>query len=205
MRVLIACEESQAICVAFRDKGCEAYSCDLKKCSGDHPEWHIQGNVTKYIDGNAEFTTMDGVSHYVDKWDLIIAHPPCTYLSKAGARWMFVDGEVNERRLLKAKRAKRFFMKFYNLKTCDKVVIENPVPLKIVNLPAHDQTIEPYQFGHPYSKETLLWLKGVPPLVPTDVIDEYTSWTKANGRAKTRAKTFSGIAEAMADQWSKLG
>lgn len=201
MRVLVACEESQEVCKAFRAKGHEAYSCDIQECSGGHPEWHIQGDVLPLLK---------------EKWDLIIAHPPCTYMSKAGARFMYLTaGNVNQERLEKALQAKEFFMQFMNA-NCDKICIENPTPLKIVGLPKESQVIQPYQFGHPYSKRTLLWLKGLPELKPTNILTEYTPYLPSNtggfarGRggsrgvahnAKDASKTFSGIAQAMAEQW----
>lgn len=201
MRVLVACEESQEVCKAFRAKGHEAYSCDIQECSGGHPEWHIQGDVLPLLK---------------EKWDLIIAHPPCTYMSKAGARFMYLTaGNVNQERLEKALQAKDFFMQFMNA-DCDKICIENPTPLKIVGLPKESQVIQPYQFGHPYSKRTLLWLKGLPELKPTNILTEYTPYLPSNTggfargkggsrgvahNAKDASKTFSGIAQAMAEQW----
>ena len=201
MRVLVACEESQEVCKAFRAKGHEAYSCDIQECSGGHPEWHIQGDVLSLLK---------------EKWDLIIAHPPCTYMSKAGARFMYLTaGNVNQERLEKALQAKEFFMQFMNA-DCDKICIENPTPLKIVGLPKESQVIQPYQFGHPYSKRTLLWLKGLPELKPTNILTEYTPYLPSNTggfargkggsrgvahNAKDASKTFSGIAQAMAEQW----
>ena len=215
MNVLVACEESQCVCVAFRAKGHTAYSCDLQECSGGHPEWHILGDALEVLKGGT-IVTMDGVAHNVDKWDLLIAHPPCTYMSKAGARFMYLTaGNVNQERLEKALQAKEFFMKFMNA-DCEKICIENPTPLKIVGLPKENQVIQPYQFGHPYSKRTLLWLKGLPELKPTNILTEYTPYLPSNTggfargkggsrgvahNAKDASKTFPGIAEAMAEQW----
>lgn len=230
MRVLVACEESQEVCKAFRAKGHEAYSCDIQECSGGHPEWHIKGDalevlnpVTKFdFNDYIVFETMDGEEHWIeDKWDLIIVHPPCTYMSKAGARWMFPKaGEIDWDRYALAMEAKEFFMTFYNCE-CEKVVIENPVPLKCVELPEPTQKIQPYEFDdkneHPYSKATLLWIKGVPKLRPTTPRNKpIGTWMPSNtggfsrgqggGRGiahdkKTASKTFSGIARAMAEQW----
>ena len=201
MKVLVACEESQTVCKAFRKRGHEAYSCDIIDCSGGHPEWHIKQDVLPLLK---------------EKWDLIIAHPPCTYMSKAGARFMYLTaGKVNQERLEKALQAKDFFMQFINA-DCDKICIENPTPLKIVGLPKESQVIQPYQFGHPYSKRTLLWLKGLPELKPTNILTEYTPYLPSNTggfargkggsrgvahNAKDASKTFSGIAQAMAEQW----
>ena len=205
MNVLIACEESQAVCKAFRERGHTAFSCDLKPCTGGHPEWHIQGDVLPILER---------------KWDLIIAHPPCTYMSKAGARWMYpTAGNISQERLAKAMEAKEFFLKILNA-DCDRIAIENPRPLKVVELPKPSQVIQPYQFGHPYSKATCLWLKGLPPLEPTEVLTEYKPYCPSNTGGVTRgqsynkggairaaddcvnrSKTFDGIAKAMAEQW----
>lgn len=226
MNVLVACEESQAVCKAFREKGHKAYSCDIQECSGGHPEWHIQGDVLKILNpsktfenemSGIEFFTMDGELHsFVGKWDLIIAHPPCTYMSKAGARWMFPKaGQISQERLKLAMEAKEFFFQFINA-DCDRICVENPVPLKIVGLPIPTQKVQPYQFGHPFSKCTCLWLKGLPKLKPTKIVDDYKPYLPSNtggfsrGQggsrgvahdAKTASKTFEGIAKAMAEQW----
>ena len=193
MKVLIACEESQRVCIEFRKRGHEAYSCDIEPCSGGHPEWHLQQDVTPLLK---------------EKWDLIIAHPPCTYLSNAGARHLYPKGVLNEDRLKKGLAAKEFFMQFYNA-DCDKICIENPTPSKVFCLPPYSQVIQPYEFGHPYSKRTCLWLKGLPTLVPTNIVEVSEStkvagnWFNKGGkeRQKNRAKTFPGIAKAMAEQW----
>lgn len=221
MRVLIACEESQTVCKAFREKGHEAYSCDIVECSGGHPEWHIQQDVLPLLNGGCSFKTMDGVDHTIEgRWDMIIAFPPCTFMSKAGARWMFANGEVNQERLKKAMAAKRFFLAIWNA-DCDRVVIENPTPLKIVCLPKPTQIIQPYKFDpkrkHPYSKRTCLWERGVPLLKETSPdATPISTWMPSNtggfargqggGRgiahdAKTASKTFPGIAKAMAEQY----
>jgi hypothetical protein len=144
MKILIACEESQTITKKLREKGHEAYSCDLQDCRGEHPEWHIKGDAIKEA--------------YSGKYDAMIAHPPCTFMSKAGARWMYpTAGNVCDIRLSKGLEAKEFFMKLINA-PIDKIAIENPLPLKIIGLPAYTQSIQPYQYGDPYSKQTLLWL-----------------------------------------------
>ena len=218
MRVLVACEESQRVCMAFRNKGHEAYSCDIIECSGGHPEWHIKGDVLPYLNGNCAFVTCDGEEHYIDsKWDLIIGHPPCTYLSVAGASRLYpTKGQLDEERYKKGLEAKEFFMAIYNA-DCDRVAVENPISLKIFEMPKHTQQIQPYEYGHPYSKKTRLWLKGLPLLKPTNIITEgVVSWVnggskKADGSkrdnngvthsAKERSKTFEGIAQAMAEQW----
>lgn len=221
MKVLIACEESQAVCKAFRAKGHEAYSADIQDCSGGHPEWHIKGDVLPIINGNADFVTMDGTAHRIDgKWDLIIAHPPCTYLSNAGAARLYKKiGEksyVELERLNKGFDAKEFFLKFLNA-SIDKIAVENPIPSGVYRLPKYSQVIQPYEYGHPYSKKTCLWLKGLPKLEPTEIVKPICSWVsggskKADGShrenkgtafrdSKRRSKTFEGIAQAMAEQW----
>ena len=217
MNVLIACEESQRVCSAFREHGHTAYSCDIQAASGGHPEWHIKGDVLPLLNGICKFTTQDGHEHEISvKWDLIIAHPPCTYMSKAGARFMYLTaGNVNKERFEKSLQAKEFFMKFINA-DCDKICVENPTPLKIIELPNESQVIQPYQFGEPYSKRTLLWIKGLPKLKPTNILTEYTPYLPSNTgafsrgkggsrgvahNAKEASKTFLGIANAMAEQW----
>lgn len=213
MKVLVACEESQRVCTEFRKLGHEAYSCDIEPCSGGHPEWHIQDDVLPLLNGNCDFKTVNGDMHnLIGKWDLIIAHPPCTYLSNAGARFLYPKGVLNEYRLKLGLEAKVFFMKIYNA-DCEKIAIENPIPSKVYGLPKYTQTIQPYEFGHPYQKKTCLWLKGLKPLQPTDVLPKEKrqstkiagNWFNKGGkeRQKNRAKTFPGIAKAMAEQWGK--
>ncbi|MBS7389053.1 MAG: DNA cytosine methyltransferase [Oscillospiraceae bacterium] len=219
MKVLIACEESQRVCMAFRELGHEAYSCDIQDCSGGHPEWHIKDDALKYINGRCSFITCDGKAHEISgKWDLLIAHPPCTYLSNAGACRLYPKkGQLNQERYQKGLEAKEFFMMFYNA-DCDKIAVENPIPSKIFCLPKYTQTIQPYQYGHPYSKKTCLWLKNLPPLKPTEIISDYTPYLPSGtgrklkgksygakeqnrNRKVMRSKTFPGIARAMAEQW----
>lgn len=140
-KVLIACEESQAVCTAFRNMGIEAYSADIQECSGGHPEWHILGDVLPILNGHCKFQTMDNQRHEIGvEWDLIIAHPPCTYLSNAGARFLYAGHKLNEERYKKGLEAKEFFMKFYNAE-CKHIAIENPTPSKIYELPKYSQTI----------------------------------------------------------------
>jgi len=220
MRILVACEESQAVTKEFRRLGHEAYSCDILECSGGHPEWHIKGNVIPLLNRHDEgiicFITMDEKVHCIEKWDMIIAFPPCTYLSNAGARHLYKGGKLNQERYEKGLKAKEFFMMFYNA-NCDKIAIENPLPSKIFELPEKTQVIQPYQFGHPFTKRTQLWLKGLPPLQHTEIVEPERTWcpsgsySKKHGekhrgmftkdRARQRSKTFPGIAKAMAQQW----
>ena len=207
MKVLVACEESQTVCKAFRERGHEAYSCDIQEPSGGHPEWHILGDAIAALGGGV-ITTMDGKQHDVGKWDLLIAHPPCTYLSNAGARFLYPKGVLNEDRLKLGLAAKDFFMAFYNA-DCEKICIENPTPSRVYELPKYTQVIQPWMFGHPVQKRTCLWLKGLEPLKPTEIVEERQSskvpgnWFNKGGkeRQKNRAKTFPGIAAAMAEQW----
>lgn len=199
MRVLVACEESQAVCKAFRELGHEAYSCDVLPCSGGHPEWHIQGDAI--------------VEAYSGKYDMMIAHPPCTYITNAGAVHYFGKKAKNvEERKQKGFEAKEFFMKLLDA-PIEKVCVENPYPLKMFNLPLHTQIIQPYEHGHPFRKRTCLWLKNLPELKPTEIVEKPQStkiagnWFNKGGkeRQKNRSKTFTGIAKAMAEQWGLSG
>ena len=185
MNVLVCCEESQRTCIAFRERGFNAFSCDIKKCSGGHPEWHIQNDAIDTL--------------YSQSWDLVIAHPPCTYLSKAGAVRLFPGGVRDENRWKHLLAARSFFMDFYNYHRCP-IAIENPVPFKGV-LPPPDQIIHPYYFGDPYTKATCLWLYDLPPLVATDLVKPLGSWTLLHSSQNIRSKTFPGVARAFADQW----
>lgn len=203
MRVLVACEESQRVCIAFRNKGHEAYSCDILECPGGHPEWHIQDDVLKHINEN---------------WDLIIAHPPCTYLTVAANKYYNVEkyGKKAEERQKQRQKAIEFFMQFTELK-CPKVCIENPIGVMSSFYSKPTQIIQPYQFGHAERKATCLWLKGLSALKPTNIVAPdiiklksgktdsrlhyETLKLPAEERAKMRSKTFEGVALAMAEQW----
>lgn len=211
MNVLIACEESQEVCKAFRAKGHRAFSCDIQECSGGHPEWHIKGDALPLLNGDCVIKTQSGqTDKQIGKWDLIIAHPPCTYISNAGVRFLYPGGEgkLNEERLKKGIAATHFFLRFL-WADCPRICVENPVPSTVYCLPKYTQIIQPWMFGHPVQKKTCLWLKGLPPLVATDICEERQSskipgnWFNHGGkeRQKNRAKTFPGIAKAMADQW----
>lgn len=235
MKVLVACEESQEVCKAFREKGHEAYSCDIIRCSGGHQEWHIMGDVLKVLSGG-QFKTMDEMRHYISNWDMIIAFPPCTHLAVSGASHFEkkrADGRQRE--------GIEFFCKFLTA-DCNMIAIENPVNIISGNyiqkwfpdiaekygLPIKpSQTIQPYMFGDKAKKTTCLWLKGLQPLVPTNIVDpgkfyispkgkkfscgSYSDYARdENGKiipwndprtGKLRSKTFPGIAKAMAEQW----
>lgn len=230
LKVLIACEESQRVCTAFRKLGHEAYSCDIQEPSGGHPEWHIKGNVLDIIEplNNCRgepydfiiFYTMDGEIHTIEnKWDLIIAHPPCTYLSNAGACRLYPRaGQLNVERYKQGLKAKEFFLQIYNA-DCEHIAVENPVPSKIYELPKYTQIIQPFEYGHPFTKKTCLWLKNLPKLKPTNIVEPKGMYVNGNsaiwkkqaiqgevtGKSKDpkeRAKAFEGIAKAMAEQWS---
>lgn len=220
MKILVACEESQAVTKELRKLGHEAYSCDIEPCSGGHEEWHIQQDVLPLLNGFCEFNTVDGELHKINsKWDMLIAFPPCTYLSNAGAARLYPQkGVLNEERYQKGLQAKEFFMQFYNA-DCEKIAIENPIATRVFKLPAYSQIIQPYEHGHPYSKKTCLWLKGLQKLKPTEIVTEnIISWVSggskdSNGNprkqsgtkirdSKRRSKTFHGIAKAMAKQWA---
>ena len=221
MRVLVACEESQRVCTAFRNLGHEAYSCDIIKPSGGHPEWHILCDATTILNPDIDgitFKTMDDAVHSIDRWDMIIAHPPCTYLSNAGACRLYPSkGQIDADRFRKGMEARRFFMSFYDA-DCERICIENPIPSRVFNLPRYTQIIQPYEFGEPWSKKTCLWLKGLQRLTPTNIIKDYKPYiscytsvnkgnhdkagaSRAGGAALVRSKTFYGIAEAFAKQW----
>lgn len=233
MKVLVACEESQVVCKAFRTRGHEAFSCDIQPCSGGHPEWHINGdvlavlnpkdiNVTMPCDDiqqvvyGISFKTMDGKPHFINgKWDLIIAHPPCTYLTGAGA----CNIPKHPERIQLGFEAVEFFLKILN-SDCERIVVENPPPMKRFNLPKYSQLVRPYMFGESNNKPICFWIKGVAELKPTNIVEKdknIVKWVhKATGKRKScskwyntntsqhskhRSKTFKGVAEAMADQW----
>ena len=200
MKVLVACEESQTVCKAFRARGHEAYSADIQDPTGGHPEWHILGDVLPLIDGDCTFTTLDGVEHTINgEWDLLIAHPPCTDIAVSGARW-FAEKIADGRQ----QHAIKFFMMFANAK-CNHVAIENPICIMSRVWRKPDQIVQPWMFGHGETKATCLWLKRLPLLNPTNIVDgrEQRIWkmSPSKDRAKLRSKTFSGIAIAMAEQW----
>ena len=194
MKILVACEFSGIVRDAFRKRGHDAWSCDIIPCDGDN-NYHYQCDVLKILD---------------EGWDMMIAHPPCTYLSNAGAVHLYPKGMLNLERYEKGLIAKDFFVKLLNA-PIEKICIENPIPSKIYCLPDYTQTIQPWEHGHPYSKKTCLWLKNLEPLQSTEIVpsDQVQStkiagnWFNKGGkdRQKNRAKTFTGIANAMADQW----
>ena len=220
MKVLIACEESQTVCKAFRAKGHEAYSCDIIEPSGGHPEWHILGDAVPLLNGNCKFTTMDGHTHEQrGEWDMLIAFPPCTDLAVSGARW-FPEKQKDFRQ----QKSVAFFM-YFVLAHCDRIAVENPIGIMSSIYKKPTQIIQPYEFGHRVRKSTCLWLKGLRPLLSTEIVEPEIIDSKGvsggysgpawcardeNGKmlrwndpmtAKERSKTYPGIAKAMADQW----
>lgn len=220
MNVLVACEESQAVCKEFRRLGHNAFSCDIIECSGGHPGWHIKQDVLPLLNGNCSFKTTDGTEHKIDgKWDMIIAFPPCTYLTVTGNRWFNVEryGDKAIQRHKDREEAIKFFMAFANA-DCPRIAIENPIGIMSSTWRKPNQVINPYEFGDPFEKKTCLWLKGLPELKPTNIVEvpprKYFDSGKSmpvwyaeawhlpkEERAKLRSKTFPGIAKAMAEQW----
>lgn len=225
LSVLVACEESQVVTTALRKLGHRAFSCDIQPCSGGHPEWHVQGDVLELLKPDCTFTTMDGRAHR-GEWDMMIAHPPCTYLSNAGACRLYPKkGQLNFERYQKGLEAKAFFMALY---TADipMIAVENPLPSSVFDMPPVSQWIHPYQHQydddprcqHPYTKRTGLWLKGLPLLVASspDAVPTGPYVPSGTGRkdrskygsakrgddAKNRSKTFYGIGRSMAEQWA---
>ena len=185
MKILIACEESQEVCKAFRRLGHEAYSCDVLPCSGGHPEWHIQDDVLNHLDKG---------------WDLMIAHPPCTHLAVSGARW-FKDKQKEQKESLE-------FVKTLLNAPIEKIALENPISIISSRIRKPEQIIQPWMFGHGETKATCFWLKNLPKLEPTDIVEgreaRIHKMPPTKDRAKLRSKTYLGIAKAMAEQWGEI-
>lgn len=213
LTVLIACEESQAEVMAWRSLGHEAYSCDIKPCKrGGHPEWHILGDVTPLLDGVITFATMDGVQHIVESWNLIIAHPPCTYLCKVSSYWMWhtkrLPGrnqngpkQLVEERYCRMKMARDFFFRCLNARA-QFVAVENPLPMALAQLPRPSFFIQPSWFGVKYIKKTLYWTKNLPPIMPTLEYPNPKQFVRSS-RGHYRSRTFPEVAQAIATQWSQ--
>lgn len=203
INVLIACEESQVECRAFRAEGFNAFSCDLQPpARGAQLSWQIQADVLPYLRGETTFTTMDGQLHSVPMWHLIIAHPPCTYICKLGSVHMMKNGVIDPHRLLLQTLAVRFFMECLNARA-PFVCVENPLPQARANLPKPSFYVQPYWFGHPWSKKTLYWVRNLPPLLPTAIVSNWRQFV-ASRRGKYRSRSFEGIAAAMASQWGAV-
>jgi len=225
MRVLVACEESQRVCTAFRERGHEAYSCDIQDCSGAHLEWHIKQDVIPLLDGMCGFKDQEGEHHFIEKWDLIIAHPPCTYLSNVCTKLHSIrcnDLSAINIRTVKRIFAMNFFMMFA-LAKCERIAIENPIGVMNTVYRKPDEIISPYMFAESVddtdnyvTKATCLWLKGLPilktnglpkpdnkKLFGVNPNGKARNWEESirSNRATIRSKTFPGIAKAMAEQW----
>lgn len=224
MNVLVACEESQRVCLAFRAKGHNAFSCDILPCSGGYPEYHIQGDCIPLLDGCCMFTTCDGIVHSIESnWDFVIAFPPCTYLSNAGKCNFTRKNTTCEYRLKRLKKmvdAVEFVNRLWFC-SADKIVIENPIGSLSTYFLKPTQIIHPYEFGESVNKATCLWLKNLPLLQSTNIVSKDKIVTWGNGRkiskwyretlkesngdfsilSKIRSQTFYGIAKAMAEQW----
>lgn len=201
MKILVACEESQAVTKELRRLGHEAYSCDIIECSGGHSEWHVMQDVLPLIDGDCEFVSMDGQAHRITgRWDMIIAFPPCTDLAVSGARY-FAEKQRDGRQ----QSSIDFFMRFAEA-DCPRIAIENPIGIMSTKWRKPDQIIQPWQFGHGETKATCLWLKGLPKLAQTEIAEgrEQRVWKMppSKDRATLRSKTYPGIARAMAEQWA---
>lgn len=200
LNVLIACEESQAECSAFRELGHRAFSCDIQPCKpSGNPSWHIQGDVTPYLDGMTQFRTMDGKLHRLKHWDLIIAHPPCTYLCKVSSVQMVKDGKVDPVRYEKMMEARSFFFKCLNAQA-NFVAVENPLPMARARLPKPSCYADPSWYGVKYTKKTLYWLVNLPPLMSAAHYPNAKSYVNCS-RGKYRSRTFPELAKAIAEQW----
>lgn len=203
LNVLIACEESQAECIAWRELGHNAYSCDIQPCKRNgRREWHIWGDVTPLLEGRSTFQTMDGKLHNLAKWDLIIAHPPCTYLCKVSSVWMVINGEVQQDRYKKMLEGREFFYKCLNAQA-KYVAVENPLPMARAELPPPSCYACPSWFGVKYTKKTLYWLKNLPPIMAEKVYSSPKELVRSS-RGKYRSRTFPEMAAGIARQWSEF-
>lgn len=213
LNVLIACEESQAECQAFRELGHNAFSCDIQMCrKSGNPDWHICSDVLPYLQGKTVFTTQSGIRCAVNKWDLIIAHPPCTYLTKIGSPWLYKDVDmtinvngkeiaINSGRYNKMLQARAFFMECLNAQV-DYLAVENPIPMRLANLPRPSFYADPSWFGVKYTKKTLYWVKNLPQIMPEIYHPHPTCYVRSS-RGKYRSRTFPQLAHAIACQWSQ--
>lgn len=201
--VLIACEESQAECTAFRQLGHIAYSCDVQPCrKGGHPEWHIHADVTPLLDGQHTFTTQDGTFVNIPRWDLIIAHPPCTYLCKVSSVHMMQHGVLNQQRYTQMQQARDFFFRCLNTNAAPFVAVENPLPMARAQLPRPNCFLHPSWFGVKYTKKTLFWLRNLPPIMPEIEYPNPKQFVRSSC-GKYRSRTFPQVADAIARQWSQ--
>lgn len=234
INILVACEESQAVTIAFREKGFNAFSADIQESSGGYPQYHIMGDCLPLLENKhgISFTTEDGTTHTIDRWDCVIAFPPCTHLTNSGARW-FQQKRIDGRQ----EKAIKFFNLFFKLDHIPYVSVENPhniisggsyirkyFPQLVDCIHNYSQVVQPYEYGDHARKATCLWLQGLPTLKPTNIVDmgtirngfsvnAHATTVRYNGRclpwgdpmvAKLRSKTYKGIASAMADQWGQF-
>lgn len=202
INILIACEESQVEVTAFRAAGFNAFSCDILPCSGCHPEWHLHGSALGYLYFPGDMFTQDGSRHYVERWHVVIGHPPCTYLTRVGAVHLYRNGEVNEVRLGKLMEGRNFFLHILNAPAL-MVCVENPIPLRAARLPRPTCYVQPSDYGAPFTKKTCYWLRNLPPLMagcshpnPQQYLLHCSS-----GR---RSKSFPQVAAAMVQQWAPI-
>ena len=202
LSVLIACEESQAECMAFRELGHKAFSCDVQLCRpGGRPDWHICGDVTPLLNGAKKFRTQDGKLHHIGHWDLIIAHPPCTYLCKVSSVHMMHHGVLNQQRYDLMLEARAFFFQCLNTCAAHYVAVENPIPMARAKLPRPSCYVCPSWFGVKYTKKTLYWLRNLPPIFAECDYPNPKEFVRAS-RGKYRSRTFPQLAQAIARQWS---
>lgn len=202
INVLIACEESQAECKAFRDLGFNAYSCDIKPVrKKGNPGWHIIQDVTSLLQGRTDFITQSGECVQLPQWDLIIAHPPCTYICKMGSVWMVRNGKIDFDRFCDMLDAVDFFYTCLNAKA-KWVAVENPLPMRRANLPQTSCYLHPSWFGVKYTKKTLYWLKNLPPVMPELIYPNPKEYVH-NSRGLYRSRTFPQVARAIAKQWGQ--
>ena len=202
INILVACEESQRECVAFRRLGFNAFSCDIQKCSGHHPEWHIHDDVSPLLHGKVVFETQNGQQHFVSRWHLILSHPPCIYLCKVGSPWMIHNGIINEDRYEKMLNARAFFFECLNAQA-DYVAVENPLPMARAQLPRPSCYACPSWFGVKYTKKTLYWTKNLPPIMAGMQFPNAKCFVRSS-RGKYRSRTFTQLANAIAEQWGNF-
>lgn len=202
LNILIACEESQAECAAFRELGHRAFSCDLQTVRrGGRVDWHIKGDALRYLQGKTSFRTQDGKVHCLSRWDLIVAHPPCTYLCRLSSCRMYIDGKIDIERYNKMIQGREFFYSCLNA-SAEYVAVENPVPMTMAFLPRPNAYACPSWYGCKYTKKTCYWLKNLPPLMAGAQFENPKCLVKST-RDKYRSRTYIGLAKALAAQWSE--
>lgn len=202
INILIACEESQVEVTAFRAAGFCAFSCDILPCSGGHPEWHLQGSALGFLYFTGSMVTQSGNIVFIPKWHVVIAHPPCTFLTRAGANHLYVNGVINSSRLASLREARSFFYRMLNA-PASMVCVENPVPLRAAGLPRPTCYVQPSDYGAPFTKKTCYWLRNLPPLMASIEHPNPQQYLR-HCSAKRRSKSFPEIATAMVSQWAQL-